>query len=558
MKDQKIFYIFVFVVVGGLFAACASSVPPVDTAPEAMPGSTVPGSTNIVMAADFNDGTCQWVEAGGPYTSFKISGDQFHSAPYSYFLYGRKDAWNGVVWNQGSYLAGNKTYIFSAWVYQETENAQTAQFAVTVNQGSGFTDKAGKRFIVAETLVQPNTWTLLQGEFTAPEDGIVYRPAIAFSDSLCDFYTDDISIRLKDGMVAANDIQDNLLAIKDAPVFKQRNLLIGSGIGNTVLSDPTGNTQKLTAKHFNSIAISNSFKPQYIMDYPSSVADMPAHNERVALNFSILLPYMNFARENNLVMSAQALLWYNLTPAWFFHVGYDEKQPLAGRDLMLKRMENYIKDVLEWCKTNYPGMFKMWVVANESIQPVNGAGAMRNDNWFKTVGEDYVAKAFEYAGKYKENGMDLVYNDFNLESNAVKIDYLLDYIDKYKVKLDAIGFQMHVSMDRPNKTALKNNLEKTKARGLGVYISEMDVDNSSNTKEANAALRSRYYDLISTILGANINLKGINWWCLTDGYTWLTTSKGGARYPLMFDINNQAKPAYYGVIEAAGAAVPKQ
>jgi endo-1,4-beta-xylanase len=234
-------------------------------------------------------------------------------------------------------------------------------------------------------------------------------------------------------------------------------------------------------------------------------------------------------------------------------VDYDISKPLASRELMLKRMENYIKDVLTWCQTNYPGMIKMWVVTNESFHPGdNMPGSIRNDLWYKTIGEDYIKWAFEYAHKYREPGLSLVYNDFGMESNASKMDAILNYMDKHKVKLDGIGFQMHATMDRPNIGGLKNQLDKIKAKSYEVWITEMDVDTVDKTAITQAALRQRYYDIISTFLNADINLKGIGWWCLNDGYTWLITNKGGARYPLMFDANNQAKPAYYGVMEAAG------
>jgi GH35 family endo-1,4-beta-xylanase len=299
------------------------------------------------------------------------------------------------------------------------------------------------------------------------------------------------------------------------------------------------------------------------MDYPTSKANMAVHNDRVAVDFGITLPYMNFAMENNLKMSAQALLWFMLTPDWFFRVDYDMGQALADRNLMLLRMENYIKDILTWCHTNYPGMFKMWVVCNESfeladLKPDN----IRNDLWFQTVGVDYVERAFFYADKWRNSlgmNVDLVYNDYNIESNNNKMNALLDYIQKYNVKLDGVAFQMHTSLATPTVSVIKTNLEKikndnrVKAKNLVVYISEMDVKCDDNSSLTMTALSNRYKDLITTFLTADITLKGITWWCLNDGYTWLITNAGQYQYPLMFDANNQAKPAYYGVMQAGGA-----
>ena len=35
---------------------------------------------------------------------------------------------------------------------------------------------------------------------------------------------------------------------------------------------------------------------------------------------------------------------------------------------MLKRMENYIRTVIEWTEENYPGIVYAWDVANEVMQ----------------------------------------------------------------------------------------------------------------------------------------------------------------------------------------------
>ncbi|MCL2879726.1 MAG: endo-1,4-beta-xylanase, partial [Treponema sp.] len=412
------------------------------------------------------------------------------------------------------------------------------------------------------------------GNLTPPADCVVTRMIIQNNTSLCDFYIDDIKIELKSGTPESAAIQESLLGIKDAPLFNSKNLLIGAGIGNTVLQDPHGNRQALAAKHFNSIAISNSFKPQYILDYPASVGNLALYNDHAAVYFDITKDYFNFAVTNNMKMSAQALLWYQLTPEWFFHVNYNTAQPLADRDLMLKRMENYIKDVLTWCQTNYPGMFKMWVVCNESIDPTTAVDTatsnpyqVRNDNWYKTVGPDYIAQAFAFAQKYKTDPeLDLVYNDYNLESSTAansKFNQVLNYINYYDVQLDGIAFQMHVQLaaNSPAVATIKTNIEKIKndsrvsAKNLSAYISEMDVKADSNDAATMQSLSDRYNTIISTVLGADTRLKGITWWCLTDGYSWLTPNAGKAMYPLMFDINNQAKPAYYGVMQAGGASV---
>ncbi|MCL2880713.1 MAG: carbohydrate binding domain-containing protein, partial [Treponema sp.] len=207
---------------------------------------------NTVLYVDFDDGTFQGVEASGDTTRATVTAAQFHSAPYSYFITGRAANSNGASWNQGAYLLPGKTYTFSVWFYHEQAASQNMQLFVNYNQGSGFAATGGTRVAVANKSVPRGTWTQVSGNLTPPADCVVTRMIIQNNTSLCDFYIDDIKIELKSGTPESAAIQESLLGIKDAPQFKSKNLLIGAGIGNTVLQDPHGNRQALAAKHFNS------------------------------------------------------------------------------------------------------------------------------------------------------------------------------------------------------------------------------------------------------------------------------------------------------------------
>ena len=123
------------------------------------------------------------------------------------------------------------------------------------------------------------------------------------------------------------------------------------------------------------------------------------------------------------------------------------------------------------------------------------------------------------------------------------------------MKLDGIGFQMHIQMNFPSIGMIKSNFEQ--ARGYEVYISEMDIANNDSSAASLEMQRKRYFDVFSAILDADINLRGISSWCLNDGNTWLINHHREPQFPLLWDANNQAKPSYYGVMEAAGADLKK-
>ena len=105
-----------------------------------------------------------------------------------------------------------------------------------------------------------------------------------------------------------------------------------------------------------------------------------------------------------------------------------------------------------------------------------------------------------------------------------------------------------------------------------VYFSEFDLRNSGgiyhvaqddkNPLWTLDAQGQKYYDIIDGVLSlyekGTIKFGGITWWGLKDNDSWINDNNLGSayvtkatnEYPLMFDGNNQAKPAYWGVLEA--------
>ena len=125
------------------------------------------------------------------------------------------------------------------------------------------------------------------------------------------------------------------------------------------------------------------------------------------------------------------LLWHNMTPDTFFRDGFSSSGNYASPDVMLDRIDSYIKAVFERFAP-YKDVIYSWDVVNEAIDDYTGHIRNENDyqpsNWgriFKRpdlVGDErlyaesvYIRKAFESARKYaRELGLNwsLVYNDF--------------------------------------------------------------------------------------------------------------------------------------------------
>ncbi|MFR5086083.1 MAG: endo-1,4-beta-xylanase [Clostridium sp.] len=105
-------------------------------------------------------------------------------------------------------------------------------------------------------------------------------------------------------------------------------------------------------KHYNSTTLSNLMKPCYLLDEKACVkkGKKNANATDVSLNFDSCKESLDFCKENGIKMRGHTLVWHNQTPEWFFKKNYDAKKGYVSKKVMAKRMENYIKGVLEYCK----------------------------------------------------------------------------------------------------------------------------------------------------------------------------------------------------------------
>ena len=83
------------------------------------------------------------------------------------------------------------------------------------------------------------------------------------------------------------------------------------------------------------------------------------------------------------------------------------RRPL-DRETALSRMREHIRTVVG----RYKGRIKGWDVVNEAIDD-GPEGTMRKSKWREVIGDDYIAKAFEFAHEADPQA-ELYYNDYNL------------------------------------------------------------------------------------------------------------------------------------------------
>jgi endo-1,4-beta-xylanase len=246
--------------------------------------------------------------------------------------------------------------------------------------------------------------------------------------------------------------------------------------------------------------------------------------------------------------------------------GFDINAPHASREELLQRMHDHILTVVG----RYKGKIKVWDVVNEAISD-GGPNILRTSPWEQIIGPDFIAKAFEYAHEADPNAI-LRYNDYGLENPAKrqKLITLIKELQAKKVPVMAIGTQTHVSVSSPSFEEEDRTLTELETLGLPIHVTELDVNgaqggqrnngadianNGTTTQgglvdDANQRLADQYASLFKAFL-KHKSVKVVTLWGINDGVSWRANGK-----PLLFDGNDQPKPAFDAVIRVAEGKAP--
>ena len=320
----------------------------------------------------------------------------------------------------------------------------------------------------------------------------------------------------------------------------------------------TNEDQKaLTLREFNSITAENDMKPGML------------HPKEGVWDFEKADKIANFCRENGIKLRGHCLCWHSQFADWMFE---DKKGRPVKKEVFYKRLREHIHTVVN----RYKDVVYCWDVVNEAISD-NPRGRMVDGKWqpgdpyretrhYKLCGDEFIAKAFEYAHEADPNAL-LFYNDYN-ECDPGKRDRIYDMVKKMLdqgVPIHGIGMQGHYNVYGPSEEDIDAAITKYSQLVKHIHVTELDI--RMNTEmggqlhfsrgEAKPvapymqALQNDQYNRLFRVLRKHKDVVDcVTFWNLGDRDSWV----GVNNHPLPFDEKYKPKSVYY-IIRDFDAAV---
>ena len=310
-------------------------------------------------------------------------------------------------------------------------------------------------------------------------------------------------------------------------------------------------------KHFNSITPENILKWEEVHPKPDQY------------RFEAADRYVALGEKHGMHIIGHALVWHIQTPDWVFE---DSAGKPLGREALLARMKEHIFTVVG----RYRGRIHGWDVVNEAV---TADGEMRKSRWREIIGDDYVAKAFEFA-READPDAELYYNEYDYEAHPKRdgVIRLVKDLQARGIRVDGVGVQGHWFLEFPSIAEIESQFELLAQLGAKLMITELDVgvlpwyrldsaivplssfDAETQRKHnpypdalpasVSEAQAKRYADLFSLFLKHRDRIGRVTFWGVHDGQSWRSywPITGRTEYPLLFDRRCEAKPALEAIL----------
>src|SRR5699024_8699265 len=363
-----------------------------------------------------------------------------------------------------------------------------------------------------------------------------------------------------EGKTAENSASEEPRSLAEAyeGMFK-----IGVAVNGWQVEGEDPQSLPIITKHFNTITAENLMKWS------------PIHPEPNKYTFDAADRFVAFGEQHDMFIVGHTLVWHSQIPDWTFE---DESGDELGREALLRRIKDHISTVVG----RYKGRVYAWDVVNEAATWSDG---LRKSKWLEIIGKEYIDKAFQYAHEADPNA-ELYYNDYNLwaPDKRETVVKMVKRLQENNIPIHGVGMQTHIGLEGPPLDEIEASIKAFAELGIKVMITELDISVLPSRDDVNVSynpdagygsygdipeelnpyteglpdsvqqqLKKRYVQLFKLFKKHQDKISRVTFWGLNDRQSWLNNFPipGRTNYPLLFNRNNEAKPAFYGILEAA-------
>ena len=500
---------------------------------------------NTGITSTFEDGTTDgWGSRSGSSTVAVASGVA-HSGSYSLLTTGRIANWDGPSISVSDKMYVGSTYNISVWVMLVPTDGSSHFINMSLQTTlSGNTSYPGVNGYPGTTVLADGNWhqiSVMGYTMSSPYDtgqaSLYLQTMPASGTDEVSFYIDDFQL----SYVPPASIQTGIPSIFQT---LSSYFPIGAAVDQTDLSGAHG---QLLAKHFNSMTPGNDLK------WSSTEATLGTYTYG---NGDSLVAE---AVCNNMKVRGQNLVWSTgaQTPSYAFGDGSNSP---ANQATVTANIQEHIQSEVQ----HFGNKVYAWDVVNEPLDP-SQPDCLEHGPFYQVLGKSYIDVALQAARQYAPTGTLLFINDYST-ADPNRLACLVSVVQDLKnrgIPLDGVGHEMHNDINYPSVSAVVNSIETVAADfpGINQQITEMDIsvynagDTTSNYGNSippsvlaeEGWLYAQFFDAFRQLKGV---ISGVTLWGMADDDTWLDSFPvSRTDYPLPFDMNLQAKPAYWGIVD---------
>ena len=204
-----------------------------------------------------------------------------------------------------------------------------------------------------------------------------------------------------------------------------------------------------------------------------------AESSRGVMNWWEMDAAYNLAQNYHMIFKEHTLIWGAQQPSWIGKLDTASQRQEIEQwfSLLAARYKNidYI-DVVNEPIHNAPNGMLPWGSTTPNVDYAKALGGAGKTGW------DWVITSFRMARKYFPNSK-LILNEYSVINSSSTTKQYVDIIKLLQADnlIDGIGEQAHAFTTYGTSVAiLKTNLDALAATGLPIYLTEMDIDGSTD------------------------------------------------------------------------------